>query len=97
MIISKTKPNLIVTDRGMEFYNIVFQGFLNNNNIKHCSGNTSLRAVFVETFNLTKRNLLKPLVFEKGDGKWIDILPTKTKKYSNRIHSSTKLTSIQAS
>ena len=28
---------------------------------------------------------------KKRDGKWIDILPTITKQYNNRIHSSTKL------
>ena len=39
----------------------------------------------------------KKIVFEKGDAKWIDILPTITKQYNNRIHSSTKLTPIQAS
>ena len=40
---------------------------------------------------------LKKPVFEKGDGKWIDILPKITKQYNNRIHSWTKLTPIQAS
>ena len=43
------------------------------------------------------KDLLKRLVFEKGDGKWIDILPTITKRYNNRVHSSIKLTPIQAS
>ena len=37
------------------------------------------------------------VLFEKGDGNWIDILPTITKQYNNRIHSSTELTPIQAS
>ena len=40
---------------------------------------------------------LKRPVFERGDGNWIDILPTIPKQYNNRIHSSTKLTPIQAS
>ena len=43
------------------------------------------------------RDLLKKIVFEHGDAKWIDILPTITKEYNNRTHSSTKLTPIQAS
>ena len=43
------------------------------------------------------RDLLKRPVFEKGDGNWVDILPTITKQYNNRIHSSTKLSPIQAS
>ena len=93
----KRKPNLIETDRGKEFYNNIFQEFLNKNNIKLYSRNSSLGAVFAERFNRTIRNLLKKIVFEKGDGNWIDVLPTITKQYNNRIHSSTKLTPIQAS
>ena len=94
---SKRKPNLIETDRGKEFYNKIFQDFLNKNNIKLYSRNSSYGAVFADRFNKTIRDLLKRPVFEKGDGKWIDILPTITKQYNNRVHSSTKLTPIQAS
>ena len=97
LINSKKSPNLIETDRGKEFYNKTFQDFLNKNNIKHYSRNSSYGAVFAERFNRTTRNLLKKPVFEKGDGNWIDVLPTITKQYNNRVHSSTKLTSIQAS
>ena len=52
---------------------------------------------FAERFNRTVRDLLKKIVFEQSDAKWIDILSTITKQYNNRIHSSTKLTPIQAS
>ena len=97
LISSKRKPNLIETDRGKDFYNSIFQDFLNNNNIKNYSRNTSLGAVFAERFNHTIRDLLKRPVFEKGDGKWIDVLQTITKQYNNRVHISTKLTPIQAS
>ena len=94
---SKRKPNLIETDRGKEFYNKIFQDFLNKNNIRLYSRNSSYGAVFAERFNRTIRDLLKKIVFEQGDAKWIDVLPTITKQYNNRIHSSTKLTPIQAS
>ena len=97
IISSKRKPNLIESDRGKEFYNNIFQDFLNRNKIKIYSRNTSLGAVYAERFNITIRNLLKRPVFEKGDANWIDILPKITKQYKNRIHSSTKLTPIQAS
>ena len=90
LITSKRKPNLIETDRGKEFYNIIFQDFLNKNNIKHYSTNSSYGAVFAERFNRTIRDLLKKIVFEQGDANWIDILPTITKQSNNRIHSSTK-------
>ena len=97
LISSKRKPNLIESDRGKEFYNNIFQDFLNKNDIKIYSRNSSYGAVFAERFNRTIRDLLKRPVSEKGDGKWIDILPTITKQYNNRIHSSTELTPIQGS
>ena len=97
IISSKRKPNLIESDRGKEFYNDIFQDFLNKNNIKLYSRNISYGAVFAERFNRTIRDLLKKPVFEKGDGNWIDVLQTITKQYNRRIHSSTKLTPIQAS
>ena len=97
LISSKRKPNLIETDRGREFYNNIIQDFLNKNDIKLYSRNSSLGAVFAERFNRTIRDLLKRPVFEKGGGKWIDILPTITKQYNNRIHTSTKLSPKDAS
>ena len=97
MINSKRSPNLIETDPGQEFYNNIFQDFLNKNNIKLYSRNTSLGAVFAERFNRTIRDLLKRPVFEKGDGNWIDVIPIITKQYNNRIHSSTKLSPKDAS
>ena len=97
LINSKRKPNLIETDRGKEFYNNIFQDFLNKNNIKLYSRNSSYGAVFAETFNRTIRDLLKKIVFEKGDANWIDVLQTVTKQYNNRIHSSTKLSPKDAS
>ena len=97
LIGSKRKPNLIETDRGKEFYNNIFQDFLNKINIKLYSRNSSLGAVFAERFNRIIRDLLKKVVFERGDAKWIDVLPTITKQYNNRIHSSTKLSPKDAS
>ena len=94
---SKKRPNLIETDRGREFYKNIFQDFLNKNNIKLYSRNSSYGAVFAERFNHTIRDLLKKPVFEKVESNWIDVLPTITKQYNNRTHSSTKLTPIQAS
>ena len=97
LINSKRSPNLIETDHGKEFYNKIFQNFLNKNNIKLYSRNTSLGAVFAERFNRTIRDLLKKPVFERADSNWIDILPKITKQFNNRVHTSTKLTPIQAS
>ena len=97
MISSQRKPNLIESDCGKEFYNSIFQDFLNENNRKLYSRNSSIGSVFGKRFNRTIRDLLKEVVFERGDGNWVDVLPTITKKHNNRIHSSTKLTPTQAS
>ena len=97
MISSKRKPNLLETDRDKGFYSNIFQDFLNKNNIKLHSRNSSFGAVSAERFNRTIRDLLKKIVFEHGDANWIDVLPTITKQYNNRTNSSTKLTPIQAS
>ena len=86
LISSNRKPNLIEGDRGKELYNNIFQDFLNKNNIKLYSRNSSVGAVFAERFNPTTRDLLKRPVFEKCDGNWIDMLPKITKQYNNRIH-----------
>ena len=94
---SKRKPNLIESDRGKEFYNNIFQDFLNKNDIKLYSRNSSYGVVFAEKFNRSIRDLLKNPVFERGDSNWIDILPTITKQYNNRIHTSTKLSPKSAS
>ena len=97
ILITSKKPNLVESDRGKECYNKNFQDFRNENIIRIYSRNTSVGAVFAERFNRTIRDLLKRPVFEKGAGNWIDVIPTITKHYNNRIHSSTKLTPIQAS
>ena len=97
LINSNRKPDLVKSNRGKDFYNNIFQDFLNKNDIKLYSRNSSYGAVFAERFNRTIKDLLKKPVFGKGDGNWIDILPTITKQYNNRIHSSTKLSPIQAS
>ena len=97
LISSKRSPNLLEGDRDRGFYNNIFQDFLNKNIIKLYSRNSSFGSVYAERFNRTIRDLLKKPVFEQGDAKWIDILPTITKQYNNRVHSSTKLTPIQAS
>ena len=94
---SRRKPSLLETDDGKEYVNKIFHEFLNNHNIKRYSRNTALGAVFAERFNRTIRNLLKKPVFLKGNGDWLSELPSVTKQYNNIIHSSTKMTPIQAS
>ena len=93
---SERRPNLMEVIR-KELYNSIFQNFLNNKNNKQETSNTSIVAVFAERFNRTIRDILKRPVFERGDSNWIDVLVTITKQYNGRVHTSSKLTPIQAS
>ena len=94
---SKRKPNKIESDRGSEFYNSIFQNFLKSKNIQHYSRFTDKGPSIAERVIRTIRNLLKKPVFEKGNADWLSELPSVVKKYNNTIHSSTKMTPIQAS
>ena len=93
-ILINSKRNLIESDRGKEFFNNIFQDFLNKNYMKIYSRNSLYGAVFADR---TIRDVLKKVVFEKGDANWIDVLPTITKQYNNRRHTSTKLSPKDAS
>ena len=97
LISSRRKPNLVETEQGNEFYDNTFQKFVYIIKIKHCSRNTSMGAVFVKDFNRIIRDLFKRPVFERGDAVWVVVLPILTKQNNTRTHTSTKLTSIQAS
>ena len=93
---SKRKPILLETDDGKEFKNKILNEIFNNHNIKRYSRNTALGAVFAERFNRTLRNLLKKPVFSAGNADWFSELPSVIKQYNNTIHSSTKMTPVQA-
>ena len=97
LIKSKKKPNLFESDREKDFYNKIFQDFLNNSNIIHYTRNSYPRAVFAENFIRAFRDLHKQPIFERRDANWVDTLSTITKQYINRVLTSTKLTPIQAS
>ena len=93
---SKRKPLKIESDRGTEFYNSIFQNFLKAKNIQLYSRFTDKGPSIAERVIRTLRNLLKKPVFEKGNADWISELPSTIKQYNNTLHSSTKMTPIQA-
>ena len=94
---SKRKPLKLESDRRTEFYNSIFQNFLKSKSIHHYSRYTDKGLSIAERVIKTVRSLLKKPVFEKGRADWLSELPSVIKKYNNTIHSSTKMTPIQAS
>ena len=94
---SKRTPLNLEPDRGAAFYNTIFQKSSKSKIIHHFSRYTDIGSSMAERFTRTIRNLLKKPVFEKGKANWISELPSVVKKYIVTIHSSTKLTPIEAS
>ena len=93
---SKRSPGKIESDRGAEFYNSIFENFVEAKNIQHYSRFTDKGPSIAEKVVRTVRNLLKKQVYEKGNANWISELPSVTKQYNNSNHSSVKKTPIQA-
>ena len=94
---SKRKPLKLESDRGTEFYNSIYQNFLKSKNIHHYSRFTDKSPPIAERVIRTVRNLLKKPIFLAGNADWLSELPSVIKQYNNTIHSSTKMTPIQAS
>ena len=94
---SKRKPLKLESDRGSEWYNSVFQNFLTSKNIHHYSRFTDKGPSIAERVIRTISNLLKKPVFLKGNADWLSQLPSVLKQYNNTIHSSIKITPVQAS
>ena len=93
---SKPKPNLFETDDGEENVNKSLNEFLNNNSFERYSPYTDKGAVYAERFSKTVRDLLKKPVFQRGNSDRLSELSSVIKIYNNTIHSSTKMTPIQA-
>ena len=82
-------PSLNEIDVGKEQRKEFFY-FLKRFKIKTYNRNISQRAVFVEKFDRTIRDLLIKLVFEKSTGKRIDVTNTIAKEDNTEEHSRTK-------
>ena len=70
---------------------------MKSKNIHHYSRYTDKSPSIAERVIRTVRILLKKPVFLAGNADWLVELPSVMKQYNNTIHSSTKMTPIQAS
>ena len=93
---SKRSPLKIGSDRGAEFYNSIFQKISKSENVQHYSRFTDKGPSIIERVIRTLRNLLKKPVFWAGNANCISELPSVIKQNNNPIHSSIKITTIQA-
>ena len=94
---SEQSPLKIESDRGAQFYNSIFQNFLKPKKIQHYSRFRDKGPSMAEAVIRTIRNLFKKPIFLAGNADWLSELPSIIKKHNNKIHNSTKMTTIQAS
>ena len=94
---SKRSPLKIESDRGVEFYNSVLQNFLKVKNIHHYSRFTDKGPSIAKGVVRNLRSLIKKPVFLAGNADWLNELTSAFKQHNNTIHSSVKMTPIQAS
>ena len=91
IIQQQQKPKKLWVVNGSEFYNKIFKKWLNDNNIEMYSTFNEGKAVVIERFNRTLKNIMFKYFTANGTYKYIDILSSLINEYNNKKHSSTKL------
>ena len=91
------KPEKLWVDRGTGFYNKTFKFLLKEYEIELYSTYSDLKAVFIEMFNRTLLHIINNPRFVNGDVNWEHILKDAVITYNNNIHSTNKMTPVDAS
>ena len=94
-IFEKNKPKYIWTDKEPAFLSKEMQQFFKNNNVKNYHTNSHLKAVVIERFNRSLRELMMKHFTKNNNTVWNNILPKLIKIYNNRYHSTIKMKPIQ--
>ena len=75
-------PNLLHTDKGLEFENKHFKSLLSNFNIKMYHTQNLEKSAIIERFNCTLNNKLKIRFEVRNNNKWVDILQDLLDEYN---------------
>ena len=71
------------------------QQFFKDNNAKICHTNSHLKAVVIERFNRSLRELMMKEFVKNNNTIWYNILPKLIKIYNNRYHSTIKIKPVE--
>ena len=71
------------------------QQFFKNNNVKIYNTNSHLKAVVIERFNCSLRELMMKEFVKNNNTIWYNILPKLIKIYNNRFHSTIKMKPVE--
>ena len=90
-IFKKNKLKSIWSDKEPAFLSKKMQQFFKGNNVKIYHTNSLLKAVIVERFNRSLRELMMKEFVKNNNTVWYNILPKLLKIYNNRYHSTIKM------
>ena len=94
-IFKNNKPKYIWSDKEPAFFSKEMQQFFKDNNVKIYHTNSHLKAVIIERFNRSLRELMMKEFVKNINTVWYNILPKLIKIYNNRYHSTIKMKPIE--
>ncbi len=80
------RPKMLLTDKGLEFYNSTFQNFLEHENILHYSTTTNMKAAAAERANRSLKSKLYKYMIQNRSWKYLHALPDIEKALNNTIN-----------
>ena len=93
--LKKNKAKYIWSDKESAFLSKEMQQFFKDNNVKNYHTNSHLKAVIIERFNRSLRELMMKEFVKNNNTIWYNILPKLIKIYNNRYHSTIKMKPIE--
>ena len=93
-IFKERKPKYIWSDQESSFFSKEMLKFFENNNVKIYHTYSNLKAVIIERFNRSLRELMMKKFVKNNNTVWYNILPELIKTYNNRYHRTIKMRPI---
>ena len=93
-IFKQRKPKYIWSDQESAFFSKEMLKFFEDNNVKIYHTYSNLKAVIIERFNRSLRELMMKEFVKNNNTVWYNILPELIKTYNNRYHRTIKMKPI---
>ena len=93
-IFKERKPKYIWSDQESSFFSKEMLKFFEDNNVKIYHTYSNLKAVIIERFNRSLRELMMKEFVKNNNTVYYNILPELIKKYNNRYHHTIKMRPI---
>ena len=90
-IFKERKPNYIWSDQESAFFSKEMLKFFEDNNVKIYYTHSNLKAVVIERFNKSLRELMIKEFVKNNNTVWYNILSDLIKTYNNRYHQTIKM------